>query len=233
MSLFNPLLRSFGSRSAAGSRPTPSSKLLGYLESIGPTLITGWVLQPYQPIRGVILQAGAHRLALASPTRARPDVAQVHGGDGLVGFALAIDEQLPLVVFTGRPAVVVINEQGREIGELLMGKDAARTERSLRAALDPQHRGLRGHWDGIDPQTGDLVGWAHHGRRGDAMVWLQRGEEDPQPVPCNLPRADILENAQPRACGFRIPWPLPPDPGSVPPQLSLDRAGLLPLPAAG
>lgn len=233
--MVGPLLRSFGSRSAGDDRRNSSTALRGCLDYIGPCLITGWVQHPRQPIREVVLQGGAHQLSLAQPTLRRPDVASLQGGDGQVGFSLAIDEQLPLVVFTGRPAVVALDEQGGAVGELLMNGESSQTVRRLRAALDPRHRGLRGHWDGFDPQTGDLVGWAHHGRRGEAVVWLQQGGEPPRPVPCNLPRHDILENGLPRACGFQIPWPLPADPdsGRARPLLSLDREGLLPLAAAG
>lgn len=234
MALFGPLLRSIGSRASGGDRQQGASERLGCLESVGPCGITGWVWSPRQRIREVVLQAGPHQLARARPSLLRPDVAGVHGGDGLAGFALTIDDQLPLVVFEDRPAVVVINDRGRAIGELLLAQEVEPSERSLRAALDPRHRGLRGHWDGFDPQTGDLVGWAHRGRRGSASVWLQRAGAAPQRIACNLPRTDIPANGQPRACGFRIAWPLPQEPpGSPPPQLSLDREGLLPLPAPG
>lgn len=231
--MVGPLLRSFGSRSPGGEDSTAARGLLGCLEFVGPTLITGWALRSHQPIRGVILLAGSHRLSQASLSEVRPDVAHAHGGDGRAGFALAIDENLPLVVFAGRPAVMAIDEQDRTIGALLLARDPLLSERRLRAALDPRNRGLRGHWDGIDPQSGDLLGWAHRGRRGAAAVWLQRANAAPERVECNLSRADILDNGQARACGFRIPWSLPSLEGSPPPQLSLDPEGWLPLPSAG
>lgn len=209
------------------------TELLGCLDFIGPSLVSGWALHCNRPVQQVRLTAGGHLLAAAPCTQQRPDVAAEQGGDGQVGFVLTIDEQLPLVRFDGPHALVAFDADGNRLGEVCHGQGEGISRRLLAAALDPALRGRVGHCDGFAAEGACLTGWAHQGRRGPCGIWLQRPGHSPIPVACDQPRADILRQGQALACGFRVAWPEPGSPEAAGLRLTFDPQGLLPLPGQG
>jgi hypothetical protein len=219
-------------RSSEAFSPQRSGGLavIGSIDSITPSLISGWASHPEQRLNRVALVVGPHRLVAAPFTLHRADVQSSLGLAGLLGFCLEIPEHLPLVQFGGAPTLVTLNEGQMPMGPLYLSQGAALTAVKLAAALDPHLRGLSGHCDGLS-QDGQVVsGWASQGKRSPCVVWFHAAGQAPKPLACDEVRRDIQPDGQPLSCGFRLALPPDLDPSRDKPLISFDQRGLLPLP---
>lgn len=193
-------------------REEAATQLQGSLELITPTLLSGWVFHPRDPVCEVRLMGGNQLIASSFIDGERPDVCAHLGQSGNFGFQLALPEsgQEPPA---GQPLVLLaLNADGSCRYPLRqLGSSAAETEERLRAVLSPTMRGLRGHFDGLSPDGRELQGWCYGPQGGAATVWLHaEGGLPPRALRCSAHRPGMEAQGHVDHCGFVLPlrdWP--------------------------
>jgi hypothetical protein len=207
--------------------------LLGSLELISPTLLTGWVFHPRAELSEVRLLSGNRLIGAAPIDGDRPDVAAHLGRSGRFGFELHLRDDHPDPVAMEPLRMLAISADGSARFVLhLPGASTAATEARLRAALSPALRGLRGHFDGLSPGGQELQGWCY-GHRGEvATVWLQAEGLPPRALRCTLHRPGMGAQGHVEDCGFSLPVVAWSEAAGRSVWASFDEAGELRLPQA-
>jgi hypothetical protein len=205
-----PLVRALWFWQARRKKKSQRS-LQGSIETLSPTLITGWIFHPEIPFCEVRLVSGSQLVASAPIDGDRPDVAAHVGRSGCFGFTLAIPDSHPIPAAADSVKLLAITADGRlSCPVTLRGALAAATEDRLRTALSATFRGLVGHFDGLSTDGGGLQGWCYSRLGGAATVWLQSQGLPPRPLTCREPRADLVAEGHPEESGFAFPlqgWP--------------------------
>lgn len=186
--------------------------LQGGLESITPTLLSGWVFLPSANISTVKLLIGPHLIAQSFVDRARPDVEAHLGIRGCFGFEIIIPDDFPLVEFNLQPRVIaILSDEIHHVSlSLLDRKRAQFTTKVLQAAIHPMSRGLHGHFDGLSPMGDLLHGWSYQVGKRLISVWLHADGLPSKELSCDQHRPDIDLTCFNGNCGFRMPltsWP--------------------------
>ena len=178
---------------------------------ITPSLIAGWAYHPDFPLSDVRLLVGPHVLAQARLDQPRPDVAEHLQVSGNFGFELDIPADLPLLRMEATPEVLALSSVGSQRFPLAFIGARSSTQERLSAALQPELRGLRGHFDGLSPDGSRLLGWCYKvGARQPARVWLHATDLPPRELICGDYRPGMANQGHPEACGFSLAlseWP--------------------------
>ncbi|MEB3156540.1 MAG: hypothetical protein VKO26_03795, partial [Cyanobacteriota bacterium] len=174
-------------------------------------MLSGWVHHPHHALCDVRLLAGPHLLAQVRIDHPRPDVEEELQKKGLFGFQLEIAADLPLLRFEAPPLVLALSADGSQRFPLSFIGAPSTTQALLLAALDPERRGLRGHFDGLTPDGSQLHGWCYKaGEREPAKVWLRARDLPPREVLCQGMRPGMAGEGHVEACGFQLAiadWP--------------------------
>lgn len=189
----------------------PEKLLQGSLELVTPTLLSGWVFHPSADLSEVRLVSGTRLMAAAPIAVERPDVCAHLGRAGSFGFELALSDDRPDPA-DGEPLrLLALSADGSSRFEIrLLGAAAPTTEARLRAALAPEMRGLRGHFDGLSADGRELQGWCYGQHGSVATVWLQAEGLAPRALRCTQHRPGMAAQGHVEDCGFSLPlyeWP--------------------------
>jgi len=217
---------------AAGLRHRqPVTKLRGNLEVITPSFITGWVYHPEVTLSEVRLVCGSQLLAMSPVKGHRPDVAAALGREGSFGFQLEISEALPVCTTDDSLQVWALPGDCSSRHQLtLSGVSVAETEARLRAALAPELRGYRGHFDGLSPDGSELRGWCYSRSHATVNVWLHCPGLPPRAVACSCPRPGMAQQGHVENCGFSLSLSEWPEAAGREVWATFDQAGQLRLP---
>jgi hypothetical protein len=223
-----PSFRWFRKRSAAAVAANPCQ---GNLETISPTLLTGWVFHPQSPHCEVRLVSGSRLIAAARADVDRPDVVAHIGSRGRFGFTLAIPDSHPEPSAAEPLQLFALTEDGQVRFPLLQsGSDAALTEQRLRTALSSKLRGMVGHFDGLSADGRRLEGWCYSRQGGGATVWLHCQGLAPRPLACREVRPGMRVQGHAEESGFSLLLQDWPELAGRSVWASFDEAGVLPLP---
>jgi hypothetical protein len=218
-----------GGKQAASSAKGP----LGGIELITPSLITGWAYHPDVPLSDVRLLVGPHLVGQARLDQPRPDVADHLQVSGNFGFSLDIPADLPLLRIEATPLVLALSADGSQRFPLALIGARASTQERLSVALQPELRGLRGHFDGLSPDGSRLLGWCYKvGARGPASVWLHAENLPPRELICNEYRPGMASLGHSETCGFSLALADCPEASGSTLWVTYDPEGLLRLPQA-
>ena len=181
--------------------------LQGGLESITPTLLSGWVFLPSIDISTVKLLLGPHLIAQSFVNLARPDVEAHLGIRGCFGFKIIIPDDFPQVEFNLEPSVIAMSTDGiHHVSLSLLDKKRAQlTTKILRAAIHPARRGLHGHFDGLSPMGDLLHGWSYQVGKRLISVWLHADGLQSKELTCDHHLPDIDFTCFNGNCGFAMP----------------------------
>lgn len=167
----------------------------GYLDTFGPTEITGWAFDAREPGQRVVVEVLSEGILIAQATAdgLRPDLAQSGKADGACAFRLPV----PSALLDGRTHTVAVRVRGTS--EVLPG---AVTTFQAPPAYD-------GYLDTVGPI--EITGWATNDRAPAERVVvevLSDGMPIAQAVAEGL-RPDLVQSGKAQsACGFRLPLPL-------------------------
>jgi hypothetical protein len=129
------------------------------------------------------------------------------------------------------PQVLALSADGSQRFALSIIGSRSSTQQRLLAALEPERRGLRGHFDGLTPDGTTLYGWCYKvGGRTPAKVWLQSGELTPRELDCQQPRPGMASQGHVDACGFSLAIADWPEAAGATVWATYDPEGLLRLP---
>ena len=185
--------------------------LQGGIELITPSLIAGWIYHPDCALSDVRLLAGPHLLAQARIDHLRADVEEHLQVKGQFGFELEIPPDLPLLRIDAAPLLLVLSADGSQRFPLSFLGARSSTQDRLTTALQPEFRGLRGHFDGLSPDGTRVHGWCYKaGGREPARVWLQAKDLPPRPLICDERRPGMANQGHSEICGFSLAvsdWP--------------------------
>lgn len=191
--------------------PAAANALQGGIELITPSLIAGWAYHPDILLSDVHLLLGPHVIAQARLTQHRADVAEHLQVSGNFGFELDIPADLPLLRINDEPNILALATDGSQRFPLLFIGAPSSTQERLSAALQPEFRGLRGHFDGLSLDGSRVLGWCYKvGERQPARVWLHAADLPPREVICADHRPGMASRGHPEACGFSLAlsdWP--------------------------
>jgi hypothetical protein len=206
--------------------------LQGGLESITPTLLSGWVFLPSINLSSVKFFVGPHLVAKSFVNRARPDVEAHLGIGGCFGFEIIIPDDFPLVQFDFEPRVVATSADDIHLVNLCLldSQRAKLTTRILQAAIHPKRRGLFGHFDGLSAMGDLLHGWSFQSGKKFISVWLHADGLPGKELSCDHHRSDIDFTCHNGNCGFIIPLCSWPEAFGRAVWVSFDEEGLLRLP---
>lgn len=182
----------------------------GGIDLITPSLVSGWVQHPELNLVEVRLLVGQHLFAQALIQEPRPDVEEHIGVRGNFGFHLVIPAELPLLAIDEEPRLLALTADGSQRLPLTLQGNAAATGSRLLAALAPQARGLRGHFDGFSADGTALQGWCYRPSGGVATVWLQAEGLSPRACSCDQYRPGMADQGHSEWSGFALPlsdWP--------------------------
>lgn len=182
----------------------------GGIDLITPSLVSGWVQHPQLNLVEVRLLVGQHLFAQGLIQEPRPDVEDHIGVRGNFGFHLVIPAELPLLAIDEEPLVLALTADGSQRLPLTLQGNASATGPCLRAALAPQQRGLRGHFDGFSADGTALQGWCYRPSGGVATVWLQAEGLPPRACSCDQYRPGMADQGHSEWSGFALPlseWP--------------------------
>jgi hypothetical protein len=202
----------------------------GGIDLITPSLVSGWVQHPDLQLVEVRLLVGQHLFAQALIQEPRPDVEEHIGVRGHFGFRLVIPADLPLLSPDEEPRLLALTADGSQRLPLTLQGDPAATVSRLRAALAPQNRGLRGHFDGFSADGTALQGWCYRPTGGVATVWLQADGLPPHACTCDQYRPGMAEQGHSEWSGFSLPLNEWPEAAGHQVWASFDEAGELRLP---
>lgn len=230
------IMQNLWKRLVAGQRQEAdaSAKLLqGGIELITPSLIAGWAYHPQHALSDVRLLAGPHLLAQGRLNHPRPDVEDHLKRQGLFGFQLEIPADLPLLRIEAAPLVLALSADGSRRFPLAYIGSRSSTQRRLQAALEPELRGLRGHFDGLTPDGTAIHGWCYkEGGRSPARVWLQAENLAPKELIGQHYRPGMASQGHSEICGFRLALTDWPEAAGAIVWATYDPEGLLRLPQA-
>jgi len=202
----------------------------GGIEHLLPGLISGWVVAKDRPLHEVRLLVGPHLIARAEINQARPDVCESLGWQGTPGFSLLLPAELPPLDWQPTPRLLALTADGSQQVELSLMSKAEQTAGLLKALLQSELLGMKGHVDGL--LQGALRGWA--GRRGQgqpAQIWLQAAGQEPWPLTCDQRRDGLQTMGLSEKSGFHLdPQALPPSWGGLEVWCSFDQQGQFRLP---
>jgi hypothetical protein len=211
----------------------PAKALQGGIELITPSLIAGWAYHPDVSLSDVRLLVGPHLLAQTRLNQPRPDVAEHLQVRGDFGFELDIPADLPLLRIEATPLVLALSPDGSQRFPLAFIGARSSTQDRLSAALQPELRGLRGHFDGLSPDGSRLLGWCYKaGVRNPARVWLHANDLPPREMICHDYRPGMASQGHPEACGFSLALSDWPEAAGSTLWVTYDEEGLLRLPQA-
>jgi hypothetical protein len=183
----------------------------GGIELITPNELVGWLLHPQHSLYQVQLLWGDQLIASAPINLERPDVCEHLGQSGSFGFRLEIPDERPLVTDVAGPLVLALTADGSfSCPVTLISGSATTTSKRLRRALEPDLRGLRGHFDGLSSDESELQGWCYSPNVESATVWLHAEGLCPRPLRCTVQRPGMSDKGHPEKCGFSLPllsWP--------------------------
>lgn len=212
----------------------PDQGARGGIELITPSLISGWVFHPLQPLTEVRLLLGPHLIAHSRIDRWRPDVEEHLKAKGIFGFQLEIPADLPALAIASSPEVLALSADGQQrIPLQLLGTNRQLTADRLRTALRPEFRGLRGHFDGLSPDGLALQGWCYTAAGGTATVWLHADGLPTREILCDQLRPGMTNHGHPDRCGFALALADWPEAAGREIRASFDRVGELLLPQVG
>ncbi|MFM1798972.1 MAG: hypothetical protein RLZZ117_1250 [Cyanobacteriota bacterium] len=226
-------MQKFWMRLVAGQRQGDDSDrmLQGGIEVITPSLIAGWAHHPEHTLCDVRLLAGPHLLAQARIDHLRPDVETHLQRTGVFGFQLEIPADLPLLRIEAPPQVLALTADGSHRFLLTYIGSRPSTEQRLRAALEPERRGLRGHFDGLTPDGTKIHGWCYQaGERSPARVWFHGKDLATKVVTCQEQRPGMALQGHSETCGFHLAVADWPEAAGATIWASFDSEGLLRLP---
>ena len=205
--------------------------LQGLVDVITPSQVMGWVSHAELALTEVHLLLGSTLIATAPINVERPDVVDRLGRNGRFGFQLEIPDGHP-DPSSGEPLRLLAMTADRAFCfPLVLADDAgAGTDERLRAALALPLRGMRGHWDGLSPDAGELRGWCYSRASGPATVWLHAEGVVSRALSCTLPRPGMAAHGHEEDCGFVLPLHLWPEAAGRQVWASFDEAGELWLP---
>ncbi|MFM7265479.1 MAG: hypothetical protein ACKOZW_07795 [Cyanobium sp.] len=226
-----PRLAWFRRRKAS---PNGAEKALqGSLETVTPTLLSGWVFHPSADLSEVRLVSGTRLIAVAPIAVDRPDVNAHLGRDGCFGFGLTLADDRPDPGAGDPLRLLALSADGSARFEIrLAGAAAAGTEARLRAALAPAMKGLCGHFDGLSSDGRELQGWCYGQHGSVATVWLQAEGLAPRALRCTQHRPGMAAQGHVEDCGFSLPVHEWPEAAGRSVWASFDEAGALRLPQA-
>lgn len=185
--------------------------LQGGIELITPSLIAGWAFHPSCTLSDVRLLAGPHLLAQARFNHHRPDVESHLQQQGNFGFELEIPADLPLLQIEATPVLLALSADGSQRFPLAFLGARSSTNNRLTLALQPELRGLRGHFDGLSPDGSQVLGWCYKvGGRKPARVWLHANDLPPRELICDKQRPGMGTQGHDETCGFSLAvsdWP--------------------------
>ena len=185
--------------------------LQGGIELITPSLIAGWAFHPSCTLSDVRLVAGPHLLAQARFNHHRPDVEDHLQQQGSFGFELEIPADLPLLQIEATPVLLALSVDGSQRFPLSFLGARSSTNDRLTLALQPEFRGLRGHFDGLSPDGRQIHGWCYKvGGRKPARVWLHANDLPPRELICQEQRPGMGNQGHDEICGFSLAvsdWP--------------------------
>jgi len=216
MPKWSSLRRLWRSERAPIPHSVPFHPLRGGIELVTPSMVAGWAFHPDVTLTEVKLLVGPLLISKAPLNGHRSDVAETIGFDGSFGFQLNIPADFPLLFLDSPPQVIVVSEDGQERFPLHFLADPKATASLLSQALQPDLRGLQGHFDGFsDDGSGSgsgsgVSGWAWRPGSENTTVWLQADNLPPRAVACNLARPDLEMIGHPLHCGFALSlteWP--------------------------
>ena len=207
--------------------------LQGGIELITPSLIAGWVHHPDCLLSDVRLLAGPHLLAQARIDHYRSDVEDHLQLKGQFGFELEIPSDLPLLLIEATPIVLALSADGSRRFPLSLIGARSSTQARLTTALQPDMRGLRGHFDGLSPDGTRVHGWCYKvGGREPSQVWLQTKDLPPRPLICDERRPGMANQGHPETCGFSLSLADWPEAAGAMLWVTYDQEGVLRLPQA-
>ncbi|MFZ0408007.1 MAG: phytanoyl-CoA dioxygenase family protein [Cyanobium sp.] len=209
----------------------PQKPLQGMVDVITPSQVLGWVHHRALQLIEVRLVLGAQLIAMAPIDLDRPDVAERLGRSGRFGFQLEIPDSHPDPAPGESLRLLAMTADRAFCFPLVLANDAGPlTAERLRAALAPELRGMRGHFDGLSADGLELRGWCYSRSSGPATVWLQVEGLPPRAVSCNLPRPGMAAQGHAEICGFVLPLHLWPEAAGRQIWASFDALGALWLP---
>jgi hypothetical protein len=207
--------------------------LQGGIELITPSLIAGWAYHPDCLLSDVRLLAGPHLLAQARIDHHRADVEDHLQLKGQFGFELEIPPDLPLLRIEAAPIVLALSADGSRRFPLSLIGARSSTQARLTTALQPDMRGLRGHFDGLSPDGTRVHGWCYKvGGREPAQVWLQAKDLPPRPLICAERRPGMANQGHQDTCGFSLALADWPEAAGATLWVTYDPEGVLRLPQA-
>jgi len=210
MPKWSSLRRLLRSERAPSSQQPLLHPLKGGIELVTPSLVAGWAFHPDVHLTDVKFLVGPHLISQAPLNGHRADVAENVGFDGCFGFQLPIPADFPLLFLDAPPQVIVVSEDGLERFPLQFLPDPHATASLLTQALQPDLRGLQGHFDGFNADGSALSGWAWRPGSLNTTIWLQADDLPPRAVACHLDRPDLELIGHPAHCGFALSlseWP--------------------------
>ena len=211
----------------------PAKALQGGIELITPSLIAGWAYHPDFTLSDVRLLVGPHLLAQARINQHRLDVENHLQAKGNFGFELEIPTDLPLLRIEAEPIVLALSADGSQRIPLSVLGARSRTRERITAALQPEMRGMRGHFDGLSPDGSRIHGWCYKvAGREPATVWLQANDLPPRPLICSEPRPGMASQGHIDACGFSLAVADWPEAAGCHLRATFDSQGVLRLPQA-
>jgi hypothetical protein len=224
-------------RRLLGGRPPESDDSLralqGGIELITPSLIAGWAYHPHCLLSDVRLLVGPHLLAQARMDQHRADVEEHLQTKGLFGFELEIPPDLPLLRIEAAPLVLAFSADGSQRFPLSFIGARSSAQPRLLAALQPEMRGLRGHFDGLSADGSHVHGWCYKvGGREPAHVWLQAKDLPPRQLICDERRPGMANQGHLETCGFSLALADWPEAAGATLWASHDQEGVLRLPQA-
>ncbi|MFN9546343.1 MAG: hypothetical protein ACK6AD_04620 [Cyanobacteriota bacterium] len=205
--------------------------LLGGIELITPSLIAGWVHHPACPLSDVRLLAGPHLLAQARIDQHRVDVEEHLQVQGHFGFELEIPADLPLLRIEAAPLLLALSPDGSQRFPLSFLGARSSTQARLIAALQPEMRGLKGHFDGLSSDGSRVHGWCYKvGGREPASIWLQVKDLPARRLTCDERRPGMAHQGHIDTCGFSLALADWPEAAGATVWATFDAEGVLRLP---
>lgn len=230
VSKWSGLRRLLRSEKAPISKSLPFHPLRGGIELVSPSLVAGWAFHPDLLLTEVKFLVGPHLISQAPLNGHRSDVAETIGFDGSFGFQLNIPADFPLLFLDALPQIIAVSADGQDRFPLQLISDPPATTSVLSQALQPDLRGLQGHFDGLSPDGEVLSGWAWRPGSSQTTVWLQADDLPPRAVSCDQPRPDLELLGHPLCCGFCLSLSQWPEARGIRIKASFDQDGRLFLP---
>ena len=182
----------------------------GYVESINPEVISGWVKDNKTKFYEVRLVDDDNVLASTPINIFRDDVAKKYNLNIATGFKLSLDK-IKKTENIRDPKLIAINADGKCTYEIKLTYKKEFFKDQLSKLLNSDFLGCKGKILGLSSE-GQIIGWAFNPqKRREIDIWLQSNEVKPIKVKCNLslyslPFNDFNENylQLPLNCGINF-----------------------------